>query len=82
MYKEAKLQTALKHQNVLKISAFIKRSTWHEANGLESKVGAIVSELAPRGPMFDILQGTGPLDQKFTRYYAQQLIQAVHYIHC
>ena len=82
MYREASLHTQLRHGNIIKVNSFIKRSTWYEANGLTSQVGAIVCELAQKGPLFDILQATGHLDQKFALYYAQQLIQSVHYVHC
>ncbi len=74
MYHEAVLQSQLQHNNIIKISSFIKRSTWHESNGLTSQVGAIVCELAQKGPLFDVLQASGPFEEKIALFYAQQLI--------
>lgn len=43
---------------------------------------ALVTELASNGSIFDVIQKTGPLQPEIARYYAQQMIQAVHYVHC
>ena len=45
-------------------------------------MGAIVCELAQKGPLFDVLQASGPFEEKIALFYAQQLIQSVHYMHC
>ena len=41
----------------------------------------IVSELVHGGELFDYVANSGPFKESIVRYYAKQLIQAIHYIH-
>jgi len=45
-------------------------------------VCALVGELAPNGSLFDVVSKSGAMKPELVRYYAMQIIQATHYIHC
>jgi len=71
MMKEARLQGQLDHSNIIKLHSVVKRSVWRDASGLQSKVCGLVTELAPNGSIFDIIQRTGALQPNIARFYAQ-----------
>lgn len=49
--------------------------------GQQVPVAYIVQELVSGGELFDYVANSGPFKESMVRYYAKQLIQAVHYIH-
>lgn len=59
MLKEARLQGQLDHSNIIKVHSVVKKTVWRDASGLQSKVCALVTELAPNGSLFDVIQKTG-----------------------
>jgi len=66
---------------VLKYFEFNERAIWRKASGAHVAVAYIVSELVPGGELFDYVANSGPFNERIARYYAKQLIQAIHYIH-
>jgi len=71
----------LDHKHVLKYFEFNERAIWNKKNGDQVEVAYIVSELVPGGELFDFVANSGPFGERISRYYAKQLIQAIHYIH-
>jgi len=70
MLKEARLQGQLDHGNIIKVHSVVKKTVWRDASGLQSKVCALVTELASNGSLFDVIQKTGQLQPEIVRYYA------------
>jgi len=65
------MQSQLSHANIIKLHSVVKRATWREAGGLQSKVCGLVTELAPHGSVFDVIQQTGALKPETVKFYAQ-----------
>ena len=78
---EVKIQRQLEHHSIIKVVDYKEETELSDEDGNTSRVGIIVSELATRGQLFDYLTHGGALSEKMTRYYAQQLIVAIHHIH-
>ena len=73
--KEVKIHRQLEHPKIVKLVDY------QECSIQSRKVGVIVSELVTNGQLFDYLKHGGGLGEKMTRFYAQQLIVAIHHIH-
>lgn len=71
----------LDHKHVVKYFEFNENATWAKKSGERVSVAYIVSELVHGGELFDYVANSGPFKESIVRYYAKQLIQAVHYIH-
>ncbi len=71
----------LEHKHVVKYFEFKENAVWNKKNGQQVPVAYIASELVSGGELFDYVANSGPFGEKIVRYYAKQLIQAIHYIH-
>lgn len=71
----------LDHKHVVKYYEFNENAVWKKKNGEQVQVAYIVSELVHGGELFDYVANSGPFNERIVRYYAKQLIQAIHYIH-
>lgn len=71
----------LDHSHVVKYFEFNANAVMIKKTGKRVKVAYIVQELIPGGELFDYVANSGPFTEPIVRYYAKQLIQAIHYIH-
>ena len=65
----------------MKVLDYKESTVLRKENGQTSRVAVIFSELASHGQLYDFLKTQGGLGEAITRFYAQQLIVAIHHIH-
>jgi len=78
---EIEIQSQLNNQHIIKLVGSETSTLSRNEDGSFEKVGVIFSEYAPYGNMFDIIKNGGGLGAEITRYYARQLVMAIHHIH-
>jgi serine/threonine protein kinase len=72
---------AFDHPNVIKIVEYEPEGVYIKANGETFPIIYIVLELAPGGELFDMVCNTGRFNDRITRFYFRQLIEALAYVH-
>mgnify|MGYP003576113764 CR=1 FL=1 len=81
---EAEIQAGITqgdHPNLLKQVNYFPNVEYTKKDGTTKRVYALVSEFAEEGDLYDYLETHGPLSEGTSRYYFEQLINAIEYLH-
>jgi len=71
----------MKHQHIINTKA-VGRGPYDKQDGSQpQEVLFILMELAPEGELFDMISNTGRFSEEVARYFFQQLLSALGYIH-
>lgn len=70
----------LDHHNIIKVKDF-GTAKYLDEEGKEVNISYMVTDLAEKGEMFDIIANTGSLNEYFARRVMKQLFKAVGYMH-
>jgi serine/threonine protein kinase len=81
MMTEVKTMTQLSHGNIIKMIEYNKDGILEKSNGVKEDVIYIVFELVTGGNLLDYLVDTGRFNETMSRFYFQQLLNGVEYIH-
>lgn len=80
LQNEQRFLAQLDHPHIIKFHAFSAKGKYVERD--QSKmVSYLVTELAHRGEIFDVLFHYGAFDYNTARYYTKQLISALNFLH-
>ena len=74
------LMKRLKHKNIINLK-FSEVDGKLEKNGKIMRTSYLVLEYAPNGDLFDYLKHTGKFDQTLSRFFFNQLLDGVSYLH-
>ncbi len=69
------------HPNLLKQVNYFPNVEYTKKDGSTKRVYALISEFAEEGDLYDFLETHGPLSEESSRFYFEQLINAVEYLH-
>ena len=78
---EVQTMSQLNHENIVNLVEYNKDGIVEKANGAKEPVIYIILELATGGELFDYVATTGKFSEKISRYYFQQLISGLEYVH-
>ena len=71
----------LNHQRLINSIDQAKHTKFTDQNGEERHVSYIAYELAPKGELFKYIAQKGGMPLPVLRYYAQQLMEGIQYMH-
>ncbi len=71
----------LSHPNLVKVYEYKENGVIQKTNGKQIPVFYIVFELMTGGELYDCVKFSGRLQEKTARYYFQQLIAGMEYLH-
>ena len=78
---EVQTMSQLNHLNIVNLVEYSKDGVVEKSNGVKEPVIYIVLELATGGELFDYVATTGKFSEKISRFYFQQLIEGLDYVH-
>lgn len=78
---EIKALSQIKHKNIVGYVEYKQRGTYLTKKGRRKEVHYIITELASNGEIFEIIQKDGPFSENCCRFYMQQLLAALKYLH-
>lgn len=78
---EVNTMLALKHANIVNLIEYSKDGVVEKSDGSREEVIYIVLELATGGELFDYVAVTGKFHEHIARFYFQQLIGGLNYVH-
>ena len=79
--QEYKTMEQLNHPHIVKMMEKGKKANFINHDGTKSKVYWISLELCLGGDFFDIVSESGAFSEDFARYYFQQMVSALEYMH-
>ena len=79
--EEVEATTKLQHDNIVRYFEFKEEATLFKANGQQKTVAYIVQEMITGGEIFEYIFNTGPFTEAVCKYYFQQLLLGLSYIH-
>ena len=78
---EVKIMSHLNHPNIVNFMEYNQDGVDEKKNGTKVPVSYIVLELATGGELFDYVATTGKFSENVARFYFQQLINGLEYVH-
>jgi serine/threonine protein kinase len=78
---EVHTMTKLSHGNIINIIEYNRDGVVEKSNGAKLPVIYIVLELATGGELFDYIATTGKFSDTISRFYFQQLLNGLDYVH-
>jgi serine/threonine protein kinase len=71
----------LSHPNIVNLITYNKEGVVKKSNDVLKPVIYIVLELAQGGELFDYVANTGSFDERTSRFYFNQIIAGLDYVH-
>lgn len=81
MREEVESTTQLHHPNIVRYFDFKEDSVLHKKDGSQKNVAYIQQEMITGGELFDYIINSGPLSESICKYYFQQMLLGLSYIH-
>lgn len=78
---ELNVMQNLQHKNIVKFLGLHPHGQYVNRKGVAKSVAYAVIELASKGEIFEVLFKIGPFNENMARFYMQQLVSALHYLH-
>ena len=78
---EQKAMESLDHPHIVRLLDKKNNVSLTKQNGEENEVDYFALELCNEGNLFDIIFQSGALSENLSRYYFQQMISALEYMH-
>lgn len=78
---EVHTMSQLSHPNIVNLIEYQKDGWVEKSNGRKEQVMYIVLELATGGELFDYVASTGRFSEPVARFYFQQMINGLEYVH-
>ena len=78
---EVQTMVNLSHPNIVNLIEYSDTGALKKSDGSTKQVIYIVLELATGGELFDYVATTGRFDEPIARFYFQQLIEGLEYVH-
>lgn len=80
LQNEQKFLASIRHPHIIRFLGFFANGKLVDPQGTRA-VSYVVTELAHRGEIFDVLFHYGAFDDNTTRYYMRQLLDALDFLH-
>ena len=81
MRPEVEVYNKLNHPNMVRMIASKEDAMWVQANGEQIPVAYMALELMTGRDIFDFIVCGGGFKEKTVRFFFNQMLQAMHYIH-
>jgi serine/threonine protein kinase len=78
---ELKVMRKVDHSNILKLIDGSECAVLEKPNGTKKEVIYLALELAPNRELFDFVAHAGYLPESIARYYFNQILSAIQYLH-